>query len=323
VIRKRLARISTVFTAATLALLLVGVAPAAAATPGWTASNAVPIPSTITAGKAAGYQLTLVNEGPGNISSLFLTSDTPGLVYVSDSRCNPDAPLDCSFGPLNVGDPAIVLVVAFSTVGANGSSFTASFNLKTNGDTISDGDKKKSRGDSFVFSATTQFTASTDKNSAGGFTVPESVVAGGTTIQNDQTVGTKNKQATTLQSLPANVPATLLDGPTNSAACTDTTHCPNAFGEWSTISVPSVTGQPFASPFTVVLTIIGSSVPGSLAPSEVIVLHTLESGLTEIIDQHCGTEPISAKGCLTATKSGNTWQIVVQLFYNGNLRGGW
>lgn len=327
VIASQIRRILSILAGTALLVGALGVAPAMAAQPGWTDSYAEAIPEAVSPGQDAGYVVRIFNKGPGNIASLYLVSDrTPSFVDpVYDAQCSDagDGPLFCSFGGVGTDaiEPVITLTVAFSTAGSNGSSFKVTFQLNATGATLKD-KGGNSRGDSHTFVGETAL--SSDRNYGGGFIVDD------TTVQNNQSVNNQNKQATKLESLPLYIPATVLDGSTVTADCL-VARCSNAFGEWSRISALSASGDDFDSPFKVVLTIVGSAVPGQANAGNIVLLHTNDLGTgTDVIgdsaDERCASAnaaPDPYTPCVFATKNGNNWQITAWLFHNGSLRGGW
>ena len=306
-IRKRLGRFATVLTAASMALLLVGVGTTSAATPGWWNSSAAPILESVGPGKDAGFTVTLLNEGPGNIATLYLKADKEAS-YVSDSRCTKAPTLYCSFGAQNVGQ-TIVLKVAF-TVGSAG-SFTVNFSESANG--FSNSDKRgNSRGDINPFSATASVTTG-GGNFDGGYNV------GDDTYSTNQSVGRSNPQATKLQSAPNLQAVTIQDGVTSYTCQSSVTQCSRLIGEWSVLRV----GDGTVGPMKVTILIYGNAVTGNPDPSSLYLVHTSDLGVTTVVDQQCNATHSNAD-CLDGvpTKVGRNYQIVAWLKFNGGIRGG-
>ena len=311
--QKRLSRFTTILATAMLASTLLGVGTAVAGQPGWSIS-VVKLPPTVSPGADAGFRVTLTNSGPSNIASLYLTSNlaaAPSYVGTpTQGTCNASGPLYCSFGALVAGSSVTVLV-AYTTPGS-GTSFKVTFEANTTGATTSDS-KGKSHGDTLTSAQTVGLSSS--KDFAGGF------VIGAGTVENDQSVGRRNPQSTSVESPASLVPVTVEDGITTGVPCT-VAACSNAFGEWSNLSVAG--GAAFGTPFKVTLLVWGNEVPGGVGTGDIVVLHTTDGGSTYVIDTPCtpstGT-PTNAE-CLTVTKVGSNYKIVVWLFQNGNLRGG-
>lgn len=312
-IRKRLGRFAIVLTSASLMLTLLGLGTASAATPGWENSTAVPILESVGPGKDAGFTVTLLNEGPGNIATLYLKADKEAS-YVSDTlHCTTSPTLYCAFGAQNVGQ-TIVLTVAFE-VGSAG-TFTVNFSESANGFTEADGPKGKSRGDINPFSASVTVTT-------GGGNFDAGLNVGNDTYSTNQSVGRSNAQATKLQNAPNLETVIIEDGEDIEFACSTTgDECSRLIGEWSSLAV----GDGTVGPFKVTILIYGNSVQGNPDPADLALVHTDDDGNTNIIDTQCQYDtaglPTNAD-CLagTPTKVGRNYQIVAWLATNGGLRG--
>lgn len=309
-IRKRLGRFAIVVTSASLMLTVAGLGTASAATPGWKNSNALPILESVGPGKDAAYTVTLLNEGPGNIATLYLKADKEAS-FVSDDRCTMAPTLYCSFGAQNVG-ATIVLTVAFEVPNSAG-TFTVNFSQSANG--FSESDKgNKSRGDVNKFSASTAITTDGGDFDA-GFNV------GNDTFSTNQSVGRNNVQATKLQSGPSLVPITIEDGIASAPCDSDVVDCSKLIGEWSKVTV----GNGTDGPLMVTILIFGNAVTGNPDPSTMFLVHTQDDGTTNVISEACDYEAgvVTNADCLvSATKVGRNYQIVAWLAHNGNLRGG-
>ena len=311
-IRKRLSRLATVFTTAALAVMLVGVGSVSANPPHWS-MTVTKLPPTVKAGADAGFVITITNAGPSNIATLFLVDDAGNTSYVGTptqgSCLAAGVPLKCTFGTLRAGKSVTVTVA--HTVGTT--ALTVTFQANTNGSTFSD-TGNTSHGDTLSKTATT--SVSNSPNFGGGF------IVGSTTVLNYQTVGSGNKQASSVVSPASLIPVTVEDGITTGVPCTGA-KCANAFGEWTELHVNG--GAPYGSAFKVTLLIWGGAVPGGVSLGSIVILHTLDNGTTTTISTHCtpttGT-PTNAE-CLTATRVGSNYRIVVWIFQNGNLRGGY
>lgn len=310
-IRKRLGRLATVFTAGTMALLLLGVGTASASTPGWTGSNAVAILDSVGPGKDAGFTVTLKNDGPGNISTLSFKADKAAS-YVSDQRCVTAPTLSCNFGAQNVGVD-IVFEVAFQ-VPTSGSSFNVTFSESANGFSTSD-KGHNSRGDSNSFSGTAAITT-------GGGDFDGGVNVGGDTYSDNQSVGRSNVQATKLENAPNLAAVTIQDGVASFTCQTGVAQCSRLIGEWSVLHV----GDGTVGPIKVTILIYGNSVSGNPDPSTLFLVHTGDNGLTNVISQQCTYTAgvVNNADCLagTPTKVGKNYQIVAWLAKNGGIRGG-
>lgn len=324
-IRKRLGRLATVLTAGSMALLLLGVGSAAAKNPTWSIT-AVKLPSTVGAGRDAGYFVTVRNAGTSNINAATLKVIAPagapaaptyfsGLMWNSGGpgSCTTSGQLVCNLGTMPAGTTITFTVALHVPTGTSG-TFDATFSLESaSGNTGSDSGHN-SRGDALI--VTSKTAIGSGSNFDGGFSVN-----GSTTYSTNQSVGRNNKQASTVVSPNTVIPVTVEDGITSGVACT-AAKCSNAFGEWTVLHVND--GATFGNAFKVTLLIWGGSVPGGVSTSDVVLLHTLDNGTTETISQACtpstGT-PTNAE-CITVTKVGNNFQIVAWLFKNGGIRGG-
>jgi hypothetical protein len=324
VIRKRLGRLATVITAGSMALLLLGVGAATAKNPSWTI-DVTRLPVSVAAGNDAGYFVTLANAGTSNINAATLrvtTSDTPdatptyfsGLTWNTggpELSCSPSGALVCDLGTLAAGT-TITFTVAYHVPSGTTGSFDVVFSLESaSGNTGSDRGGN-SRGDRLNVGASTGI--SSNQNFDGGFVVGE------TTYQTNQSVGRRNPQASTVENTASLIPVTVEDGITSGVPCT-VGACSNAFGEWTALNVND--GHTYATPFKVTILIWGNAVPGGVQPGDIVLLHTLDDGTTEVIDTPCSpsTGTPTNPECLTVTKVGNNYQIVAWVFKNGNMRG--
>jgi len=311
--RKRLSRLATAILSAGLLGAMVAAAPVSAATPGWSIGPVTKLPPVVADGGVAGYSFTIKNTGRSNISALYLTDVYVGAPeYLSTGRgtalCVVSPDLRCAFGALNAG--ATIDVVIAYRVGTT--DFSDTFKLDSTGDPAGG---NNSHGDSY-FSESVTTTVSSSPNFDGGFTTTAAQL-----LQTNQTLGNGNKQATSLVSPSALIPATIEDGFTTPVPCT-IGQCARQIGEWSKLSVKG--GASFTSPFKVTLNIWSGSVPKGATTGNIFLLHTRDNGTTYAITTACdsATPPTNAE-CITVTKVGNNFRIVAWLFSNGNLRGGY
>jgi hypothetical protein len=299
---------------AALAGAMLGVSPVSAATPGWTNSSAVPILDEVGPGKDAAFQITIINDGPGNIAALFMTADLAAApTYTSDPRCDISGKLWCSFGSLNVGQQ-IELIIAYQVPNTTG-TFDVTFLLKANGDTTAD-KGKNSRGDDHELPASVTVTTGGGDFDA-GYNVADD------TYSTNQNVGRRNVQATTLSSAPDLVPVTIEDG-VESYPCDDgdDAWCAQLIGEWSVLNVNDGDG----GPFKVTILIWGNAINGNPDPSTLFLVHTHDDGSSHVISDPCTFDDagaVSNADCIeSATKIGRNYQIVAWLEHNGAIRGG-
>lgn len=304
-IRSRLSRPAAILTAV-LALLLVGVAPTSAATPGWKFVNVQQLPSTVAPNGTAGFKFRILNDGKSNISQLFLTDSVNAApTYFWNSRgtvCQTSPNLYCSFGALN-SKAWIDVTIAYK---AGTSNFANTFKLDSSGDPTG---KNNSHGDSKLLSLTTAVSSSV--NFDAGFVVDDQSYATGGSL------GSGNKQISQIDLTDTLLPVTIEDGITSGIPCT-IAQCANQIGEWTRLSVPGNTNL-----LKVTLQIWGGSVPGGVTANDISLVHTRDNGTSYLISTRCtpttGT-PTNAE-CIVVTKVGNNFRIVAWLTENGGLRG--
>ncbi|MBA2322224.1 MAG: hypothetical protein H0V89_13850 [Deltaproteobacteria bacterium] len=329
--RKPIGRFATVLTASSLALMLLGVGSVTAATPNWDI-DIVTLPAAVAPGRHAGYEITVTNDGPSNINGLSVTVtplDTPtatpthvsNLVYTAGgpASCTTTGLLVCQLGTL-VARASVTFTAAYIVPAGESGTFDLNVSIRAGtGDTGSDRGGS-SRGDQYAESAATALGST---NFDGGFDVNGLAV-----YQTNPSLGRRNVQSTRLTSPASLIPVTIEDGITTGVTCSTTANaaCGRLFGEWSKLNVDD--GTPFAAPFKVVITLLGNAVPGGAGADDIVVVHVLDGGgidvigdsADEICDSTTGT-PTNAE-CITVTKIGNNYQIVVWLFQNGSIRGG-
>lgn len=307
-------------------LTYVASAPASAATPNWV-MTAVPMPALTANGADVVYQVTITNNGPSNINTLFLaTSSSAVPVYLVNDSARPDACLSgttarlfCSFGTLTDGQ-SVSVTVGYKTPGS-GSTYNPGFLGSTNGDTGSD-KGHNSHGDDLTPSntdctapqpcVTTKLTSS--KDYAGGFGLTNGVVSTNTKL------GTTNDQYTAVVPPSANLVTTIDDSPGDTTACPDGYTC---IGEWSRVKVRSLdhyTDQVETFPlFKVTLGLKSSLVTGG--SDSIKLVHITDDGTVIVMTQDtpCGSDgPLN---CLSVQKTGNTYTLTTWVDQNGNFKG--
>ena len=310
-IRARIRRLVAAASAVVLVMVLsAGVV--TAAPPNWRMS-VTPLPDTVTPGAVAGFRITITNDGPANISALYLVADSSATpAYLTSSRpgsCNElgtlSGPLSCAFGALS-DDQSVTVVVAYETPAA-GSSFAIAFQANTTGVTFADGPKSRSHGDLLTRSVSTGLD--NNRNYAGFFTT-----ADGTGISNNAQLTGNNRQSTGLANLPAGVPATVEDGPTTTGSCvTDLDEgidCSLLNGEWAVVNVAG--GDTFGEPFLVIMKFRSGNAPGA-------IFHSFGSPPQQELIELC-SETGGAVPCFTWDNSTST--ATISTFHNGSyIRG--
>lgn len=292
--------------------------------PNWVGS-ATPLPSTVTPGKPAGYLVTIHNNGPSNISKLYLftLAGTESVVYTAPSQgsCTPSGRLSCTLGSLRSGG-TVTVTTAFATSSSQTGQQDVTFEWDTSG--LGSGSGDNSHGDALRLPASTKFSAD-GTNFAGGFVIS----AGDKTIQNNQTIGSGNRQATKAVVNDTFIPAFVQDGPgftpPDLQACVDTAtfHCSQLFGEWSVVSVNN--DATFPTYFKVFIR-LDWTVPGDhdhdADDTPRLAYHQyfdVGSHLwkQEVVSASCSTAAIP---CLSVTKVTGYYQIEIHTFHNGNFR---
>jgi hypothetical protein len=201
----------TVLAALTLLASSIATGSAVAATPNWSMDTVVSLPSAVTPGEAAGYLVTIRNDGPSNIAQLYLTAyagtsddPAPNPVFTSTTAgsCpNTGGTLYCTLGNLSSG-ASVSVTVAFTTP-TDATSFSIRFEANTTGATSSDGGT--SHGDTIEGVGTT--TLSDDPDFGGRF-----VTTGNPTVANGLALGPGNLQSAKVHAPAVNIPVTVADG---------------------------------------------------------------------------------------------------------------
>ena len=226
-------KLAGIAAAAALALSVIGGGTANAATPaGWVAgygtdsSPTAPQPisgassTAVSAGNKVGFFEWLRNDGPSNISQLFVNEITSASVAGSQwsirdnslgttiraGSCPVATPLVCSFGALNNGQ-TVYLVVAFTVPSniADGHPFGVQFDWNTTG--VPPG-KNNSHGDALIKGDSVIVTNNGD--AAGNFNLGDTA---GLTVFDNQKLNGQNRQATLANVVDVQVGVAVGDGP--------------------------------------------------------------------------------------------------------------
>jgi len=310
-------------------LALVGGSGVNAANPSGWKITFVKIPTIVGAGNGndAGYQVTVENQGPSQINGLSMTvtpTDTPAVLWsylsafttvnAATPVCTTTAPLTCQLGTYAAGSK-LTFTIAYPVAAGLTGTFDVDVSIRAStGDVNPDGGH--SRGDAFVQTAST--TISSSPNFDGGFVVGSDDYATGGSL------GRNNKQNTALIPPGSLIPVTIEDGITTGVTCDPNVNaaCNGVFGEWSRLNVNN--GTPGLA-FKATLFVWGGAVPGGVGADEIQVVHVLDGGGINVISQHCtfgtGSVPTNVE-CITPSKVGSNYQIIVWLFQNGAVRGG-
>jgi len=329
VIRKRLGRFATIFTAASLALMVMGAGSVSAKNPTWTIS-VNRLPTSVAAGNDAGYFVTVENAGTSNVNAVTLTvtpSATPnatptyfpGLTWLvggPEVSCTSSGKLVCDLGTFEAGEKFTFTVAYHVPTGTTG-SFDTTFSLQSaSGNTGSDGGTgNHSRGDALIVTSSTGVNAS--QNFDAGFVVDD------LSYSTTGSLGRNNKQTSSVDVTDTHLTVTVADGNEATTPTCDIAACNGAFGEWTTVSVPGNTNL-----IKVTLNIWGGSVPGGVTTDGIYLIHVPDVGPIQVIGDDASERCTPATGiptnpqCVTVTKIGSNYRIVGWLFANGSIRGG-
>jgi hypothetical protein len=287
--------------------------PSSAATPKWS-MHVVDLPDTVS-GSGLGYQVTITNPGPSNISQLYLftgTAQAPAYVdHPAGTTCTTDGGLRCTLGALapTKSAPATVTVTvayaqAFTDTGNPGNP---EFMANTTGVSSSDGGT--SHGDTLTPDNTFKPTViSQNPDFAGGFALDTGAIA------NNQNLSTGNQQATSVKPPVNHVIATVEDGPGVTFACKKV--CVKPFGEWSRVNVD---GGSTLSFFPVTLTVPTSVL--SVKLNKVQMAHVDDHGVVTILSQ-CAPGA-ALENCLQVVQSADGLSVAMTAWvdHNGGFKG--
>ena len=337
--RTHAARLTAAFAVASLAAAMIGPLGALAAPPqGWAISSTNLSTDGVSVGSTAGFRVVVKNNGPSNISSLFLLAgankDATTLITEHSAyleahdasgtvTCGESNGVLCAFGAVPPGRE-IVVTVAYTMRFDYGFAYGGKdiwFGLNTTG--VVSG-ANSSHGD--VLSSKQTVTILPAELTAD--------VAGKWTLQTDDSlanapVGGTNLQQTALHGLASFIGTYVEDGSALSFSCPKATCKTKAFGQWSKVAVAG--GQSQGAPFQITLTIAKSQLPNNLSLSDVIVYHTLDNnGGTDVIGdiaaERCDGGPAPTanigQGCIDPSfdTAGNL-VIDVWVTRNGGFRG--
>lgn len=307
-----------------MALMLLGLGTATAATAPWEFLSPVNLPVTVapstdTKSYYAAWSFTIHNKGTSNIAQLFLAdSRTGAAAFVSATRagCVTTPELYCSFGALNAGD-SIDVVVAYKTPTTSG-NLPITFQLNANGSTFSDG-KNKSRGDTLNLAfngapgnpPVTFVDGSADFS--GGYALDSAAV-----FSTNESLTKANPQSTSAKTPSANTTVMVVESSTYSGGtdpfCGGTVTC---VGQWSTITAP---GASSSNRLKVTITILKKGLPGNVGVDDLFLYHDGDG----IITNPCADANDSASApCIYVTEVGGNFQIVGWFTHNGGARGGY
>ncbi len=319
-ILKRVSRtLATVGLSVSLALGLIAVpATSLAALPlvhtGWgTDSNAaVPpttgaTPLTVKPGEPVAFQIWARDDDTSTISQFYLSELSVGTFLSAtwtkstgqSGTCAPASTYICSFGQLK---PTVTVYVTavFKKTPTSGLSMGVDFAFSTTGSGVSiTGDN--SHGDTFPISDSVALNSSAD---FGGRYITGSTL---TTVQNNLTLGSGNKQSTIVFSPVTGIGVTVEDGPGVGSGCPSTAPC---FGETSEIHVGDGSSQ--YGQFKVVVNLFSSEILSGVNANNIVVYH---NGVA--ITTICAKAPVA--DCYSVAKVKWGLQVTIWLHQNGKL----
>lgn len=288
--KRRIHRTGVVFLAAALATFMIAPASSLASTPHW-AGSAVSVPSKVSSGANTGYAVTITNNGPSNISALYLgtdIADSPVYVYPpSQGSCSAAnvGSLTCSFGALKAG-ATVTLTVVYKTHGSD--PFAVTFLASTTGNTTTD-KGHTSHGDTLPLASSTAL--SNDPNFAGGFVIDGSPI----------TTGGGDDQQTTVTPVGTGFGVTITEGSDGTNPC----------GSGTPIGQPVVlnvnNGTTFSTPFLTTLTIPTSTLPHEKQLSDFRLCHQYDNSATGVSLPKCASDaaPTNGIACFWPKWQGN------------------
>jgi hypothetical protein len=301
---------------------LAGPAVVSAATPSWVPVSAVALPPAVSPGAEAGYAVTIRNDGPSNISQLYLVTEdatqVPSYTDPSQGSCASSGPLFCSLGALRK-NRAVTVVVAFPTP-EDGSQLDVTFLWNTTG--LGSGGGDSSHGDELRQEVSTALIDHPDF--AGAF------VRGAGQVHNSQAISSTNPQSTLVNVPATNIAVTVQDGPgVGSANCPASLGC---FTQTSEIHVAS--GATFPGGFSVYIQLDKSQLAAGTNANNLDFWHEFDAPRTvggqivtgEVIDDACQFRGNSSTPrnmpCKTVSNiGGGDLGATLWLLENGRIQG--
>ena len=194
--RRRIARTTGTLGVAVALAASALTTPTLAALPAGAMGSATATPATVSAGSFAGFVLSFTNNGPSNISDLFLVADTPpGWQFVNTvngpalngttyGSCTGTS-LMCNFGAVPAGTGPILVTAVYLTPAGLNSPVTITFHYNSTGTTGG-----KSHGNDIAAPSGT-VTVTTDKDVGGQF-----AYNGNNSVTDNTNLSKNNKQST-------------------------------------------------------------------------------------------------------------------------------
>jgi uncharacterized repeat protein (TIGR01451 family) len=284
-------------------------------------------PPVATQGALVGFTITVDNRGNSTSSQSMVTATVPAEttyagVYPNSTNCAEGTGLvTCDLGSIP-GNTSVTFALTFQTTADTDTPVTTLVKGFTTGTPGDPGGK--SHGDDFIGSGASHsisLVPTSNGDFSGRFVISDLLV------QNNQTVGSSNLQATKLTAPMGTIGVSVEDGAgvQNLGACTlGLSVCGLLFGQNSAIYVAGNTVFPTAFPVTV--TFSKFEIPRGINENNIAIYHTwidADGYHEETISNRCtfatgSTYPQNPQ-CLTATKSSIGITVVVWLFHNGNI----
>jgi uncharacterized repeat protein (TIGR01451 family) len=293
-------------------------------------------PPSATQGATIGFTITVDNQGTSNVSQSSVDATIPaGTTYAgvfpASTVCSTTTSghIICSLGSIK-GNTTVVYALAFTTTPSTSSPAVMTVVGATTG--VPGDPGGNSHGDNFQCNpnqctASTTLRASGDPDFSGRFVTGSNLL-----VQDNQSVGSANLQATKLQAPFTGIGASVEDGPGVGplGPCGSGDHpvgsavCAAIFGQTSSIVVSQ--GQSFGSPFPVTVTFSKYEIPGGINQNNIAIYHSWTDGSgfhEEVISDRCtfnGNTPTNPQ-CIAVTKTSDGLVVTGWLFHNGRING--
>jgi hypothetical protein len=296
---------------------LVGPAAVFGATPNWVGHEVEELPPVVSPGMDAGYRVSITNNGPSNISQLYLVTpnaDTPNPSYVDPSQgsCSASGPLFCSLGALRKNRTATV-IVAFPTPADATGSFTVDFEWNTTGLGSGGSDSDQSHGDAVEQTGVTMLSGDAE-DFAGGFLIPDE----SNVVSNSQSVSGSNPQTTLIVSPADGIAVTVQDGPG-----VEDPGCPAPFTCWGQTSEIHVgDGSDAYGAQMVVIQVDGSIVRPGVNKNNLKVIHFDDEGVPTEVTASCNRNNPRPDCKIVENIPGGGFKVTLWLESNGFIKFG-
>jgi len=329
--RRRIARTTGTLGVAVALAASALTTPTLAALPAGAMGSATATPATVSAGSFAGFVLSFTNNGPSNISNLFLVADTPpGWQFVTTvngpalngttyGSCTGTS-LMCNFGAVPAGTGPILVTAVYLTPAGLNSPVTITFHYNSTGTTGG-----KSHGNDIAAPSGT-VTVTTDKDVGGQF-----AYNGNNSVTDNTNLSKNNRQSTAVDASgvgQTNFELLVQDGatfgsPPPARITNDCSSQATQTGEWSGLDVGNSTEF---SPKTFRATIVVYQ-GGNDTVTGLCWIHEtgsdsngpLYTGTLLTVAENTCNPNLLLPPCFTLTKVGPNLQVVFISTHNGVL----